>query len=259
VGDCDFRGRLVGERLHRQRFGFVRRDRRGGVRRRHADPGPARRADHRLARQIVLDLVALLALRAGERDRHRVIMGSRPRRKQAACGDAALDFPLGISERIRPTRRLPMLAKLVRRVRPDRRGPRTGPQGKVLKTAPEKVRAKGHGNWACWDGHELDQLSAAAARWAVKLPPGDRYWLGWNIHDDWCRLQQRLVLEVGWTPVVGVDCSQVPEPTILPGAIRIDFQAGLPAPDMWMHFPMELVFDWVDRLAFWHSDVVLPL
>ena len=47
--------------------------------------------------------------------------------------------------------------------------PRTGPQGKVVKTAPEKHRAKGHGNWACWDGHELDQLSAAAASGPVAM------------------------------------------------------------------------------------------
>jgi len=152
-----------------------------------------------------------------------------------------------------------MLAEFIRRVRPDRRGPRTGPLGKVLKTGQEKHRAKGVGNWACWDGHELDQLSAAAARWAAQLPPGDRYWLCWNNCDDWCRLQQRLVLEVGWTPIVGVDRSQVPQPTILPGAIGIDFQAGLPVPNTWMHFPLELVFDWADRLAFWHSDVLLPL
>src|SRR5437868_176144 len=98
------------------------------------------------------------------------IMGSRPRRKQAACSDAALDFPLGIGDLGHPTRRSPMLTELIRRVRTVRRGPRTGPQGRVVKTAPEKHRAKGHGNWACWDGHELDQLSAAAARWAAQLP-----------------------------------------------------------------------------------------
>jgi hypothetical protein len=152
-----------------------------------------------------------------------------------------------------------MLTDLIRRVRPDRVGPRTGPLGKVQKSPEERHRAKGHGNWACWDTAELEQLSVAAARWAAELPPGDRYWLCWNTQDDWCRLQQRLVLEVGWTPVVGVDRSQVAEPTILPGAIRLDFQAGLPAPDMWMHFPLELVFEWADRLAFWHSDLLLPL
>ena len=152
-----------------------------------------------------------------------------------------------------------MLAELLRAVRPDRTGPRTGPDGRVVKTPAEKYRAKGHGNWACWDTSELEQLSAAAARWAAALPPGDRYWLCWNIQDDWCKLQQRLVLEVGWTPVVSVDCSQVAAPTILPGAIRLDFQAGLLVPDMWMHFPLELVFEWVDRVAFWHSDLLVPV
>jgi hypothetical protein len=68
-----------------------------------------------------------------------------------------------------------MFAELLRRVRPDRRGPRTGPQGRVVKTPDEKHRAKGHGNWACWDTAELEHLSAAAARWSAQLPPGDRY------------------------------------------------------------------------------------
>ena len=29
-------------------------------------------------------------------------------------------------------------------------------------------------------------------------------------------------------------------------------------PDVWTHFPLELVFGWADRLAFWHADVLLP-
>src|SRR3954469_7143592 len=105
-----------------------------------------------------------------------------------------------------------MIAELLRRVRPNRVGPRTGPHGTVVKSPDEKFRAKGHGNWACWDTAELGQLAAAAASWAAQLPAGDRYWLCWATHDDWCKLQQRLVLEVGWTPIVSGDCSHVPEP-----------------------------------------------
>jgi hypothetical protein len=152
-----------------------------------------------------------------------------------------------------------MSAGLIRRLLPDRRGPRTGPHGTLVKSPAEKHQAKGRGNWACWDAAELDQLTAAAAGWAAQLPPGDRYWLCWSNRDDWCRLQQRLVLAVGWTPVVGCDPGQVAEPTVLPGAVRVDFRAGLPVPDLWMHFPLEFVFEWADRLAFWHSDVLLPL
>ena len=140
----------------------------------------------------------------------------------------------------------------------DRIGPRTGPNGTVIKTPAEKLAGKGRGNWACWDHAEKDILLAAAERWSKQIPPGDRYWLCWNIDDGWCRLQQKLVLEIGWTPVVGADASMTGRMTVLPGALSIDFLAGLPMPDVWTHFPLELVFGWADRLAFWHADVLLP-
>ena len=56
-----------------------------------------------------------------------------------------------------------MATGLIRRLLPDRRGPRTGPHGTLVKTPAEKHQAKGRGNWACWDATELDQLTAAAA------------------------------------------------------------------------------------------------
>jgi hypothetical protein len=151
-----------------------------------------------------------------------------------------------------------MLAELFR-PKADPVGPRTGPHGKVLKTPRERYAARGSGNWACWDAADLGHLFNAVARWERQLPPGDRYWLCWNNRDDWCRAQQALVLAVGWTPVVGYDHGQVRNPTVLDGAVAIDFRAGLNVPDLWMHFPLEFVFEWADRLAFWHSDVLLPL
>jgi hypothetical protein len=152
-----------------------------------------------------------------------------------------------------------MLTRFFSRVRPvDRVGPRTGPNGTVLKTPAAKYVGKGRGNWACWDRDEKGLLLAAAERWAKQLPPGDRYWLCWNVDDAWCRLQQKLVLEAGWVPVVGADVSMAGRTTVLPGAVFIDFLDGLPMPDVWTHFPLELVFGWVERLAFWHADVLLP-
>ncbi len=150
-----------------------------------------------------------------------------------------------------------MLADLLGISHKVRIGPRTGPGGRVMKTPVERRRGRGTGNWACWEPHELGTLLDAAARWAKQLPPGNKYWLCWNINDAWCRLQQRLVLEAGWTPVVGADCT-VSRPTILDGTIFIDFNAGLEMPSVWPHFPLEFVFNWVDRLAFWHADVLLP-
>lgn len=153
-----------------------------------------------------------------------------------------------------------MLSRLLPFVSPaQRRGPRTGPHGTVIKTSQERFIAKGHGNWACWETSELDRLHALAESWASQLPAGDKFWLCWNNDDAWCRLQQRLVLAVGWTPIVGIDRTLAAKTTILEGAIGIDFQKGLEAPEVWMHFPIELVFGWVKRLAFWHSDVLLPL
>lgn len=151
-----------------------------------------------------------------------------------------------------------MLARLLSRVHPvDRVGPRTGPFGTVVKTPAEMYAGKGRGNWACWDHAEKDILLAAAERWSKQLPPGDKYWLCWSVDDAWCRLQQKLVLELGWTPIVGADASVARQTTILSGAIFIDFLAGLPMPDVWTHFPLELVFGWVERVAFWHADVLL--
>jgi hypothetical protein len=152
-----------------------------------------------------------------------------------------------------------MFTRLLSHVRPvDRIGPRTGPNGTVIKTPADKQIAKGHGNWACWDADETPALLAAAECWASQLPPGDKYWICWSNDDAWCRVQQRLVLEVGWTPLVAADVSLGGEPTVLPGAVRLDFAAGLPLRDVWMHFPLEMAFAWVERLAFWHSDVLLP-
>jgi hypothetical protein len=128
----------------------------------------------------------------------------------------------------------------------------------VVKTPEEQERGKGTGNWACWQPVELGRLLDAAAAWARQLPPGDRYWLCWNVNDAWCRVQQRLVREVGWTPVVGTD-TNVTEPTILEGSVRLDFNAALGLRSLWMHVPLELAFAWAgSRLAFWHADVLLP-
>jgi hypothetical protein len=127
----------------------------------------------------------------------------------------------------------------------------------VIKTVEERQAGKGTGNWACWEPSEINQLLEAAASWAKQVPPGKKYWLCWNLHPAWCRLQQRLVREVGWTPIVGTDQSGT-VPPVLDGSICIDFNAAFKLPCLWSHVPLELVFSWVDRLAFWHGDVLLP-
>ena len=61
---------------------------------------------------------------------------------------------------------------LTRLLAVDRVGPRTGPNGTVIKTPAEKYAGKGRGNWACWDHDEKDILLAAAERWSKQLPRG---------------------------------------------------------------------------------------
>src|SRR5215468_4474036 len=113
----------------------------------------------------------------------------------------------------------------------------------------------GAGNWdAC--NIPLDVLCAAAERWQPILDSVARPWLCWNVDPDWCLVQQRLALEVGWTPLVGGD-PRLPRPILLPNSLYIDFNAEFRLPTMFMHFPLEFAFAFAGRLAFWHSDLLV--
>jgi len=117
----------------------------------------------------------------------------------------------------------------------------------------------GTGDWSAFK-RPLEDIAAAAAQWKLALGNVERPWLCWNINDEWGIAQQRLVLSVGWTPIVGWDpvCTNGPR-TLLPGAVAIDFNAPLGFPVMWPHFPLEFVFMWAPRLAFWHSDLLIRI
>ena len=46
---------------------------------------------------------------------------------------------------------------------------------------------------------------------------------------------------------------------LAPGALCIDFNASFGIRSLFMHVPLELAFLWIeDKLAFWHSDLLLP-
>jgi len=114
-----------------------------------------------------------------------------------------------------------------------------------------------------WEGFRLsnlsiEQLLEEAGRWAESFRGIERPWLCWNVDDDWCYVQQRLVREVGWTPVVGFD-PRAGRPSLIPGAVLVDFNERLRLPSMWMHFPLEFIFRFCDRLAYWHADCLLRL
>lgn len=116
----------------------------------------------------------------------------------------------------------------------------------------------GRGNWAAFPPNKVDCIFEAAEDWRRALAGVDRPWLCWCVDDEWCILQQRLVTACGWTPIVGTD-GRIPTPTVIKSALFVDFNASLNLPVMWMHFPLEFVFRFCNRLAFWHSDVLPPL
>ena len=122
-----------------------------------------------------------------------------------------------------------------------------------------KTEAKGGtGNWAAFK-LPLEVVHRAAEHWRAEVGGVRKLWLCWNINSRWCLLQQKLVSEVGWIPVVGWDpnCGDGRPRLLAPGAIVIDFNEQLRLPALFMHFPLEFAFLWAHKLAFWHSDLLL--
>jgi hypothetical protein len=115
----------------------------------------------------------------------------------------------------------------------------------------------GVGNWAACV-IPLPQLLQVTESWRTVFAGIELPWLCWNVDSDWCLLQQRLVRKVGWTPVVGFD-PRVGPPPLAPGAVLVDFNERFGLPTMYPHFPMEFIFNFCQRLAFWHSDLLVPL
>ena len=113
----------------------------------------------------------------------------------------------------------------------------------------------GKGNWAGFN-IPLDKIFRAAEEWNQTLSGVKYPWLCWNVSDRWCTLQQRLIQEIGWTPVIGFDPRCGPPKTVLPGSVVIDFNAHFGLQIMWPHFPMEFAFLYAERLAFWHADLL---
>ena len=117
----------------------------------------------------------------------------------------------------------------------------------------------GQGNWRAFRaaGFDIARVERASKRWAEALKDVERPWLCWNVASDWCLVQQRLVKMVGWTPVIGFDPRVGPPAEVVEGAITIDFNEELKFPILYPHFPLEFVFLFCDKLAFWHSDLLI--
>jgi hypothetical protein len=113
---------------------------------------------------------------------------------------------------------------------------------------------EGTGNWSAFQ-QPVERIFEAAADWKQEMAGITKPWLCWNINNRWCALQQRMILSVGWTPVVGFD-PRLASPSVVPGAIGIDFNRRFQFPILWPHFPLEFAFLFAPRLAFWHSDLI---
>lgn len=113
----------------------------------------------------------------------------------------------------------------------------------------------GKGNWRVFD-LPLERVFAAGRRWANELSDVERPWLCWHVDRDWSLVQQKLVRAFGWTPIVGGD-PRAGTPTVIDGARLVDFNRDFGFKVMYPHFVIEFAFLFCDRLAFWHSDLLV--
>lgn len=103
---------------------------------------------------------------------------------------------------------------------------------------------------------QVESLLGEVSGWAGHFSDIRYPWLCWNIQSDWCYVQQRLVSDQGWTPVVGFDPRVGPPRRVASGARVIDFNQVLGLPLLQFQFVVEFAFLFCERLAFWHSDLL---
>jgi len=120
--------------------------------------------------------------------------------------------------------------------------------------SPNRYRY-GKGNWNDFK-IPLDHIEDAAAAWRQSLTGIEQPWLCWHVDDAWSKVQQALVVDVGWTPLVGGD-PRAGSPPVHPKAVAIDFNRDLDLPAMSPMFVLEFIHLFAERLAFWHSDLLV--
>ncbi|HHJ18559.1 MAG TPA: hypothetical protein ENJ84_01800 [Gammaproteobacteria bacterium] len=123
------------------------------------------------------------------------------------------------------------------------------------KDFTRKLFRSARGNWDAFD-FPIEDVQLHLEAWRTALQNIERPWLCWSVNNEWSLVQQRLVQAVGWTPVVGFD-PRAGRPNTVAGAVAVDFNAGFDFPALSMLFPLEFVFLFADRLAFWHSDLLV--
>ena len=149
-----------------------------------------------------------------------------------------------------PTGALPMLA-----IPPDFQNPDFA----IGNSHAVDLAHAGQGNWRAFRalGLSLPEVMEIARGWGRAFAGIDRPWLCWHVDPEWSLVQQRLVASVGWTPVVGFDPRAGAPRHAIRQAVVIDFNRDLGLPVLYPHFPLEFMFLFGRRLAFWHSDLLL--
>ena len=117
----------------------------------------------------------------------------------------------------------------------------------------------GQGQWSAFRTLNIDisEITQIARDWGRTIEHIERPWLCWNVEPEWCLVQQKLVSEAGWTPLVGFDPRVGPPAQLIPEAVLFDFNAELRLPLLYPHFPLEFAFLFASKLAFWHSDLLI--
>jgi hypothetical protein len=118
---------------------------------------------------------------------------------------------------------------------------------------------RGIGDWEFFD-LPMEMVYQAATEWKSALKGVEKPWLCWHVSEPWTRLQVNLVKQIGWTPIVGYDpdCGDTKKPEFN-DCITINFNEQFGFQKMYMHFPLEFAFLWTERLAFWHSDLLVRI
>lgn len=127
------------------------------------------------------------------------------------------------------------------------------------------IKRFGNANWRAFQllnrSHpsqfNMDKIFACAAEWKSQLNGIDYPWLVWSVDDDWAYIQQKMVAKAGWTPVLGYDPRINKPKQVLKGTTVIDFNKGLDLPVLYMHFPLDFIHLFTERLAFFHSDLLV--
>jgi hypothetical protein len=127
----------------------------------------------------------------------------------------------------------------------------------LSEAASVERQRQGIGNWDAFKV-PLEKVYEAGREWAAEAADIEKPWLCWNVEPAWCLMQQKLVREVGWTPLVGFD-PRIGPPPLLPEAKLIDFNRVFQLPLLYLHVPVEFAFLFTRRLAFWHADLLCRL